>query len=54
MKHKSMSQMNKEREQISVFKDKTVSDEYKSGGAYKAFLKLFRDQMKKDKDENNT
>jgi len=25
----------------SVFKDKTISDDYKTGGAYKAMLKLF-------------
>ena len=29
----------------SVFKDKTISDDYKSGGAYKAILKLFADQL---------
>ena len=26
----------------SVFDDKTVSDDYKTGGAYRAMLKLFR------------
>ena len=35
----------------NVFKDKTVSDDYKTGGAYKAMLKLFADNLK---DENNT
>jgi hypothetical protein len=29
----------------SVFKDKTVNDDYKTGGAYKAILKLFADQL---------
>ena len=29
----------------SVFKDKTVSDDYKTGGAYKAILKMFADQL---------
>ena len=29
----------------SVFKDKTVSDDYKTGGAYKAILKLCADQL---------
>ena len=29
----------------SVFKDKTVSDDYKTGGAYKAILKLFAEQL---------
>ena len=35
----------------NVFKDKTVSDDYKTGGAYKAMLKLFADNLK---DEDNT
>ena len=50
----------------SVFKDKTVSDDYKTGGAYKAILKMFADQLEdkkfiehckkffKGKDEDNT
>ena len=50
----------------SVFKDKTVSDEYKSGGAYKAILDMFATQLDDEKfaehckkffkgeDENNT
>ena len=50
----------------SVFKDKTISDDYKSGGAYKAILKLVAEQLDdekfaehckkffKGKDENNT
>ena len=50
----------------NVFKDKTISDDYKSGGAYKAMLKLFAEQLDdekfaehckkffKGKDENNT
>ena len=29
------------RKDKSVFDDKTVSDDYKTGGAYKAMLKLF-------------
>ena len=29
----------------SVLKDKTVSDDFKTGGAYKAILKLFADQL---------
>ena len=29
----------------SVFKDKTVSDDYKTGGAYKAILKHFAEQL---------
>ena len=35
----------------NVFNDKTVSDDYKTGGAYKAMLKLFADNLK---DENNS
>ena len=50
----------------NVFDDKTVSDDYKSGGAYKAILSLFAEQLDdekfaehcrkffKGKDENNT
>ena len=33
----------------SVFKDKTVSDDYKTGGAYKAILKMFADQLEDKK-----
>ena len=33
----------------SVFKDKTVSDAYKTGGAYKAILKMFADQLEDKK-----
>ena len=33
----------------NVFNDKTVSDEYKSGGAYKAMLSLFADQLDDEK-----
>ena len=29
----------------SVFEDKTVSDDYKSGGAYKAMLNMFADHV---------
>ena len=67
MKHKSMSQMNKEKKQKSVFDDKTVSNDYKTSGAYKAILNLFAQQLddkkfaehcrkffKGDKDEDNT
>ena len=32
-------------ENKSVFKDKTVSDDYKSGGAYKAIMKMFSNQL---------
>ena len=50
----------------SVFKDKTISDDYKSGGAYKAILSMFAEQLDdkkfaahckkffKGEDENNT
>ena len=50
----------------SVFEDKTVSDDYKTGGAYKAILNMFAEQLDdekfaehckkffKGKDENNT
>jgi len=77
MKHKSLSQMNKERKrkpmtlkeeyrnadvpmpndllnnsnteefkyEKSVFEDETVGNDYKGGGAYKAMLKLFADNL---------
>ena len=50
----------------SVFADKTVSDDYKTGGAYKAILNMFAEQLDDKKfaehckkffkgdDENNT
>ena len=50
----------------NVFNDKTVSDDYKSGGAYKAMLDMFADHVSeeeylehckkffKGEDENNT
>ena len=50
----------------NVFNDKTISKDYKSGGAYKTILKMFADQLDdekfaehcrkffKGKDENNT
>ena len=38
----------------SVFDDKTVSDDYKTGGAYKAILKLFSEQLEDDKFAWNT
>ena len=33
----------------SVFKDKTISDDYKSGGAYKAILNMFATQLDDEK-----
>ena len=50
----------------NVFNDKTISNDYKSGGAYKAMLQLFNQNLEderyaehcrkffKGKDENNT
>ena len=32
----------------SVFKDKTISDDYKSGGAYKAMLNMFADHVSEE------
>ena len=34
---------------MSVFDDKKVSDEYKSGGAYKAIMQMFADQLEDKK-----
>ena len=33
----------------SVFEDKTVSDDYKSGGAYKAMMDMFASQLDDEK-----
>ena len=50
----------------SLFKDKTISNDYKSGGAYKAIINMFAEQLDDEKfaahckkffkgeDENNT
>ena len=32
----------------SVFEDKTVSDDYKTGGAYKAMLNMFADHVSEE------
>ena len=45
-KEQGMAETEKKR---SVFDDKTVSDDYKTGGAYKAILKLFSEQLEDDK-----
>ena len=34
---------------MNVFKDKTISDDYKSGGAYKAILSMFAEQLDDEK-----
>ena len=47
MKHKSLSQMNQEKK---INKDK--KQEYQSGGAYRAFLKLFHNNLKEENDNN--
>ena len=47
MKHKSLSQMNQEKK---INKDK--EQEYKSGGAYRALLKLFHNNLKEENDNN--
>ena len=33
----------------NVFKDKTISNDYKSGGAYKAILNMFAEQLDDEK-----
>ena len=33
----------------NVFKDKTISNDYKSGGAYKAILGMFAEQLDDEK-----
>ena len=39
---------------MNVFNDKTVSDEYKSGGAYKAILGMFAEQLDDKKNKKDT
>ena len=34
-----------EKKDKSVFDDKTISNDYKSGGAYKAILNMFAEQL---------
>ena len=36
----------------NVFKNKTISDDYKSGGAYRALLKMFHNNLKEENDNN--
>jgi|TARA_S200002703_G_scaffold144540_1_gene138281 hypothetical protein len=48
IKHKIVIKKDK-----SVFKDKTISNDYKSGGAYKAILKLFAEQLDDEKFVNH-
>ena len=43
IKHKIVIKKDK-----SVFKDKTISDDYKSGGAYKAMLDMFADHVSEE------
>tara|TARA_R100000657_G_C4544634_1_gene19711 strand:- start:226 stop:447 length:222 start_codon:yes stop_codon:yes gene_type:complete len=38
-----------EKKDKSVFDDKTISNDYKSGGAYKAILSMFAEQLEDDK-----
>jgi len=38
-----------EKKDKSVFDDKTISNDYKSGGAYKAILNMFAEQLEDDK-----
>jgi len=44
IKHKIVIKKDK-----SVFDDKTVSDDYKTGGAYKAILNMFATQLDDEK-----
>ena len=38
-----------EKKDKSVFDDKTISNDYKSGGAYKAILNMFAEQLDDEK-----
>ena len=39
----------KKKKDKSVFDDKTISNDYKSGGAYKAMLKLFNANLEDER-----
>tara|TARA_R100001082_G_scaffold23830_3_gene11645 strand:+ start:394 stop:618 length:225 start_codon:yes stop_codon:yes gene_type:complete len=45
-KEQDMAEKKKDK---SVFDDKTISNDYKSGGAYKAILNLFAEQLDDEK-----
>ena len=45
-KEQDMAEKKKDK---SVFDDKTISNDYKSGGAYKAILSMFAEQLEDDK-----
>jgi hypothetical protein len=46
---KKEQDMAKTEKNKSVFDDKTVSDDYKTGGAYKAILNMFAEQLEDEK-----
>ena len=45
-KEQDMAEKKKDK---SVFDDKTISNDYKSGGAYKAILSMFAEQLDDEK-----
>ena len=45
-KEQGMAEKKKDK---SVFDDKTISNDYKSGGAYKAILNMFAEQLDDEK-----
>ena len=45
-KEQDMAEKKKDK---SVFDDKTISNDYKSGGAYKAILNMFAEQLDDEK-----
>ena len=47
-KEQDMAETEKNKKK-SVFDDKTVSDDYKTGGAYKAILNMFAEQLEDEK-----
>ena len=54
MKHKSMSEMNRERELLKAKKEADEDTDYRGGKAYYKFLELFYKNKKEKDDEEKT
>ena len=54
MKHKSMSEMNRERELLKAKKEADEDTDYRGGKAYYKFLELFYKDKKEKDDKQKT
>ena len=54
MKHKSMSEMNRERELLTAKKEADEETDYRGGKAYYKFLELFYKDKKEKDDKQKT